>query len=129
MGTSNDYATIIGEYDTYVFEKIELIRGANALLTGVGNSSGTVNYVRKRPTNEDQGEVILSAGSYNTLRGALDYNKVLTEDGTWAARFVVAREDSESHVRDLENERTTLYAPTPVSSALAPRINSIFSKT
>ena len=110
MGTSNDYATIIGEYDTYVFEKIELIRGANALLTGVGNSSGTVNYVRKRPTNEDQGEVILSAGSYNTLRGALDYNKVLTEDGTWAARFVVAREDSESHVRDLENERTTLYA-------------------
>ena len=110
MGTSNDYATIIGEYDTYVFEKIELIRGANALLTGVGNSSGTVNYVRKRPTNEDQGEVILSAGSYNALRGALDYNKVLTEDGTWAARFVVAREDSESHVRDLENERTTLYA-------------------
>ena len=109
IGTSNDYATIIGEYDTYIFEKIELIRGANSLLTGVGNSSGTVNYVRKRPANEDEGELILSAGSYDLRRAALDYNKVLTSDGTWAGRVVAAREDSGSHIRDLENKRTTFY--------------------
>lgn len=109
MGTTNDYATVIGEQDTFMFEKIELIRGANGLLTGVGNSSGTINYVRKRPTNKDEGLINLSAGSYNNLRGAFDYNKVLTKDGDWAGRIVFAKEDKESYLRDLENDRTSVY--------------------
>ena len=108
-GTTNDYASVLGEQDTFMFEKIELIRGANGLLTGVGNASGTINYVRKKPTNKDEGMINLSAGSYSNFRGAVDYNKVLTEDGTWAARVIAVREDKESHIRDLENERTSLY--------------------
>ena len=38
----------------------KLIRGANGLLTGVGNASGTINYVRKRPTNKDGGEALVT---------------------------------------------------------------------
>ncbi|MEC8484615.1 MAG: TonB-dependent receptor plug domain-containing protein, partial [Pseudomonadota bacterium] len=56
LGMTNDYGTVIGQQDTFLFEKIEVIRGANGLLTGVGNASGTINYVRKRPTNEDEGQ-------------------------------------------------------------------------
>lgn len=108
-GTTNDYATVTGEHDTFIYEKIELIRGANGLLTGVGNSSGTINYIRKRPTNEDEGSVNLSVGSYEKRRVALDYNKTFTDDGSWAGRVVVAREEKESHIRDLKNERTTVY--------------------
>ena len=63
LGMTNDWGLVEGQLDTYVFERIELIRGANGLLTGVGNASGTVNYVRKRPTNNDGGEVIATAGS------------------------------------------------------------------
>ena len=110
MGTTNDYATVVGEHDTFMFEKIELIRGANALLTGVGNSSGTINYVRKRPTNIDEGLVSLSAGSYKNLRGAVDYNKILTENGDWAGRIILSKENKESHIRSLENDRTSIYA-------------------
>ena len=110
LGMTNDYGTVIGQQDTFLFEKIEVIRGANGLLTGVGNASGTINYVRKRPTNEDEGQLSLSAGSNNQVRAALDYNKVLTEDGSWAARVVMASEDGESYLRDLENEKTTVYA-------------------
>lgn len=109
LGMTNDYGTVVGQQDTYLFEKIELIRGANGLLTGVGNSSGTINYVRKRPKNEDVGQVEIAGGSYDYVRAALDYNKVFTDNGSWAGRFVVAYQDKDSHLRALNDKRTTLY--------------------
>lgn len=105
----NSYATVVGREDTFLFERIELIRGANGLLTGVGNASGTINYIRKRPTNNDSGEISLSAGSFDFKRAAVDYNKVLTADGAWAGRLVVAHEDSDSFTRDLHDTRTSVY--------------------
>jgi outer-membrane receptor for ferric coprogen and ferric-rhodotorulic acid len=110
LGMSNSWGTIVGQLDTFLFDRIELIRGANGLLTGVGNASGTVNYVRKRPTNTDKGEISVAAGSYNAVRATADINKVLTEDGAWAARVVVAHDDKDSYLRALHDERTNLYA-------------------
>lgn len=109
VGMTNDWGTVVGQMDTFLFERIELIRGANGLLTGVGNSSGTINYIRKRPKNEDGGEINFTAGSYGMLRGAADYNKVFTQDGTWAGRLVVAHEDKDSHLRALNDKRTSVY--------------------
>ena len=109
LGMTNSWGTVVGREDTFLFERIELIRGANGLLTGVGNASGTINYIRKRPKNEDGGLADVTLGSYGLKRVALDYNKVLAEDGSWAGRFVVAHEDKDSWIRDLHNERTSLY--------------------
>lgn len=109
LGMTNSWGTVVGREDTFLFEKIELIRGANGLLTGVGNASGTINYVRKRPTNQDGGEIDVSFGSWNKKRAALDYNKVLTADGSWAGRVVVAHEDKDSYLRALADQRTTIY--------------------
>lgn len=109
LGMTNDWGLVVGQEDTYLFDRIELIRGANGLLTGVGNASGTINYVRKRPTNHDGGEIVVRAGSHDLQRAALDYNKVLTPSGTWAARLVVAHEDKDSYLRALQDRRTTLY--------------------
>ena len=39
-------------------------------------------------------------------RVALDYNKVLTEDGRWAGRLVVAPEENDSYLRALNNKHT-----------------------
>ncbi len=109
LGMSNDWGLVVGQQDAYLFERIELIRGANGLLTGVGNASGTINFVRKRPTNKDGGELVVAAGSYDLARAALDYNKVLLADGRWAGRLVVAHEDQDSHLRALHKRRGTLY--------------------
>lgn len=109
LGMTNDWGLVVGQEDTYLFDRIELIRGANGLLTGVGNASGTINYVRKRPTNTDGGEILVRAGSHDLMRAALDYNKVLTASGSWAARLVVAHEDKDSYLRALHDRRTTLY--------------------
>lgn len=109
LGMTNDWGITTSQLDTFLFDRIEIIRGANGLLTGVGNASGTVNFVRKRPTNKDGGLAVASFGSYDNVRGALDYNKVLTEDGRWAGRVVVAYEDKDSWIRALHDQRTTLY--------------------
>ncbi|WP_077033959.1 TonB-dependent siderophore receptor [Pelomonas sp. KK5] len=109
LGMTNSWGTVVGREDTFLFERIELIRGANGLLTGVGNSSGTINYIRKRPTNTDGGEVGVSFGSWGLKRAELDYNKVLTTDGRWAGRLVVATEDKDSWIRDLHDRRNTVY--------------------
>jgi outer membrane receptor for ferric coprogen and ferric-rhodotorulic acid len=109
LGMSNSWGTVVGQQDSFLFEKIELIRGANGLLTGVGNASGTINYVRKRPSNKDGGEVQLTTGSYGQVRGALDYNKVLTEDGRWAGRLVVTKEDADSYLRAVNTDRSAFY--------------------
>jgi outer membrane receptor for ferric coprogen and ferric-rhodotorulic acid len=110
LGMTNDWGLVEGQLDTFLFEKIELIRGANGLLTGVGNASGTINFVRKRPTNKDGGEIELAGGSNGFKRVALDYNKVLTEDGKWAGRLVVAQEDKDSYLRALGEKRSSIYA-------------------
>ncbi|XHS79703.1 TonB-dependent siderophore receptor [Burkholderiaceae bacterium UC74_6] len=109
LGMTNSWGTVVGREDTFLYERIELIRGANGMLTGVGNSSGTINYVRKRPKNEDGGQLGVSFGSWGMKRAELDYNKVLTQDGAWAGRLVVATEDKDSWIRDLHDKRTSLY--------------------
>ncbi|WP_237701355.1 TonB-dependent siderophore receptor [Hylemonella gracilis] len=109
VGMPNDWGIVTGAMDSFGYEKVEVIRGANGLLTGVGNSSGTINYVRKRPTNVEQGSVGVSYGSWGTTRAEVDYSKPLSDDGRWAGRVVAVREEGGSYLRDLENERTYIY--------------------
>ena len=109
VGMPNNWGTVSGSVETFGYEKIEVIRGANGLLTGVGNAAGTINFVRKRPTNKDEGSIGMSYGSWGTTRVEADYSKRLTEDGRWAGRVVLAREEGKSHLRSNENERTFLY--------------------
>ena len=99
LGTGNDYGTVLGQQDTFLFERIELVRGANGLLTGVGNSSGTINYVRKRPTNEDEAEILFTVGSYNQVRLGVDGNKVLTSDGRWAGLTLAIQKSRLSYLK------------------------------
>ncbi|WP_231495555.1 TonB-dependent siderophore receptor [Hylemonella gracilis] len=109
VGMPNDWGIVTGAMESFGYEKIEVIRGANGLLTGVGNSSGTINYVRKRPTNNEQGSVGVSYGSWATKRIEADYSSPFTEDGRWAGRVVAAREEGGSYLRSYEKERTFFY--------------------
>jgi outer membrane receptor for ferric coprogen and ferric-rhodotorulic acid len=109
VGMPNGWGIVTGAMDSYGYEEIEVIRGANGLLTGVGNAAGTINYVRKRPTNENEGEVGISIGSDSFKRIEADYSVLLTESGSWAARVVAVVEDKESYLDGLSNDRTYLY--------------------
>lgn len=109
VGMPNSWGISTGANDAFGYEKVEVIRGANGLLTGVGNAAGTINYVRKRPTNERQGMFGLGYGSWNTLRAEVDYSAPLTDSGTWAGRVVAAHEHGDSWLRANSNRRDFVY--------------------
>jgi outer membrane receptor for ferric coprogen and ferric-rhodotorulic acid len=109
VGLPNNWGIVTGAMDSFGYEKLEVVRGANGLLTGVGNASGTINFVRKRPTNNEQGSVSFEGGSWDTKRVAADYSTPFTDDGRWAGRTVVAYEDGDSYLRGLSNKRLYTY--------------------
>lgn len=96
------------EYDTALYERVEVIRGANGLFTGAGVPSATVNLVRKRPSKELEASLSATAGSWNMRRGVGDVSVPLSADGSVRSRFVVAYQDSDSF-RDRYREDKTAF--------------------
>lgn len=87
-----------GDLDTALFERVEAIRGANAIMTGVGNPSATINYVRKRPTRELQANATALVGSWGQKRVEADISGPLTRSGNVSARLIFAHEDRDSYL-------------------------------
>ncbi|KAB7769825.1 TonB-dependent siderophore receptor [Xanthomonas maliensis] len=81
------------EYDTVFYDRIEVIRGANGLLTGAGIPSATVNLLRKRPGKVFDASFAASAGSWDFRRMQADVNAPLTDDGRFRSRVVAAWQD------------------------------------
>ena len=88
-----------GDTDTILYERVEAIRGANALLTGVGNPSATINYVRKRPTKDFHLKANAQAGSWNQWRVDGDVSGAVTKDGKLAVRLIFAHDQRDSYLR------------------------------
>lgn len=82
-----------GALDTVLYDRVEVVRGANAIMTGIGNPSATVDYVRKRPTAKTQAEITVSAGSFGEYRGEGDVSGALDAAGTLRGRLIGARDD------------------------------------
>lgn len=100
---------VAGDVDVAGYEKVEAVHGANGLLTGTGNPSGTINYVRKRPTNAFRGGAELTAGSWDRIRGEVDVSGPFSPSGRWAGRLVVAAEDRDSWLDLNSSARTFVY--------------------
>ncbi|HEY7772220.1 MAG TPA: TonB-dependent siderophore receptor [Marinagarivorans sp.] len=94
------------EYDTALYQSIEVIRGANGLISGTGDPSATVNMIRKRPGKAWDTELAASVGSWNTRRVEADITAPLTKDGSVRSRVVVAYQDGDSY-RDRYSEDKT----------------------
>lgn len=91
-------------------ERIEVIKGpASATFSSV-DPGGSINLVTKKPLAEDRKEISLSAGSFSTIRGALDFTGPLNADKTLLYRLNVGYEDSKSF-RDLQYRKGYLISP------------------
>ncbi|MCC7634626.1 TonB-dependent siderophore receptor [Stenotrophomonas rhizophila] len=81
------------EYDTAFYDRVEVIRGANGLLSGAGVPSATVNLLRKRPGKAFDASFAVSAGSWDYRRMEADVTAPLTADGRFRSRVVAAYTD------------------------------------
>ncbi|WP_269791451.1 TonB-dependent siderophore receptor [Stenotrophomonas sp. Iso1] len=82
--------------DSVIYDRIEVVRGATGLTTGAGDPSGTINYVRKRPTDEFAMSANLVLGRWGNQRLEADIGGPVALDGRVRARFVAAKQQSDS---------------------------------
>jgi outer membrane receptor protein involved in Fe transport len=88
----NFYRSII-PMDGYNTDRVEINRGANALLFGVGSPAGIINTSTVSANLQRQrGVVQLSASSYESWRASLDYN-VVPSRGNFAVRIAAVKDD------------------------------------
>ena len=109
IGMPMPYGLIDGDIDSAVYDRIEVIRGANGLLAATGNPSATINFVRKRPTADFNAEAEVSAGSWNNYRLEGDVSGTLNEAGNLRGRVIVVKQDRDSYLDRYQHDKTVLY--------------------
>jgi outer membrane receptor for ferric coprogen and ferric-rhodotorulic acid len=107
VGSPSGRPGVRGELDTALFERVEVIRGANGLMAGAGEPSAVVNFVRKRPTRDARASIGLTGGSWDTYRADGEVSGSLTDNVR--ARVVTAYRDGNSYLDRYEKERGVLY--------------------
>lgn len=102
-GFQNDGATIDGwsyfsfaNVDPVLIERIEVVKGPNAILAPQGIPGGTVNIVSKKPVFSNRGYVSGQVGRYSANRTEVDVNRVVS-DGKLAVRFVGSFQDADDY--------------------------------
>lgn len=58
--------------DMAIYDRVEVLKGATGLLTGMGDPGATINLVRKKPTRALAGSATLGVGSWDTYRAEVD---------------------------------------------------------
>jgi catecholate siderophore receptor len=86
--------------DLYNAERIEILKGPNAMIFGRGGGGGVINRVTERADWTDRREVTVQGGSYDSWRGAVDFGGGLSESA--AVRLNAFYENSDSY-RDYVN--------------------------
>lgn len=97
-----------GDSDSFLYERIDIVRGANGLTTGIGNPSATVNYIRKRPLPALHVNAAAYVGSWNTWRGEADVSAPM--DDNWGVRVFATHEEGNSYLDKYAHNRTAFGA-------------------
>ena len=105
MGMPFVGTVLVGDQDLAEYEQIDVLHGANGLMSGAGNPSATVNFVRKRPTDTFQAQVETSVGSWDSRRVDVDVAGPLTDTGNVRGRFIYSHDKGNSWMDRYSQER------------------------
>ncbi len=93
-------------------ERIEILKGTSGIQSGTSAPGGLVNYVVKRPTQQDLREVRLEASSRASVLAAVDLGGRFGADRAFGYRLNVAAEQLRPLTRSLDGERQLLALAT-----------------
>ena len=102
-----------------LYDRVEVLKGANALMSGAGTPGATVNLIRKKPTRELRALADLSAGSWSNYRAMVDVGGPLNDSGSVRARAVASYQDKHSFVDRYQRRSELAYGT--VEADLSPR--------
>ncbi|MEO6005627.1 MAG: TonB-dependent receptor plug domain-containing protein [Opitutus sp.] len=102
----------------YNIERIEIIKGPNAILVPGGAPGGQFNPITKSPIMKDQQSFTLELAQYIGTAVSTDINRVISKEKGIAARVVAAYWDSEGYQQNMFR-KGYMFAPS-VSFQLSP---------
>jgi len=108
--------------DSINIGRIEVVRGPAALLYGVGNFGGIVNYLPKLPDAKQGGAIGLSIGSYNGRRATLDVTGPVSKTWDFNYRFTGAYEEADDYT---QYRNSSHYFLSPVLSFKPTRTTQV----
>ncbi|RYG13255.1 MAG: TonB-dependent siderophore receptor [Burkholderiales bacterium] len=89
-------------------ERIEILKGTSGIQSGTSAPGGLVNYVVKRPTEQDLRAVRLEATSRSSVLGAVDLGGRFGADRAFGYRLNAAHEQLRPLTRSLDGRRSLL---------------------
>ncbi|HCR98756.1 MAG: ferric-rhodotorulic acid/ferric-coprogen receptor FhuE [Halomonas sp.] len=106
LNTDNRWYFGEGRLNTAIYDRVEVIRGANGLVSGSGNPGASVNFVRKHAeSREFTGSVSGTLGSWDKRGSTVDITTPLTASGNVRARFIGGYEEGGAHL-DRQDKRS-----------------------
>lgn len=91
-------------------ERVEVIKGPASATFASVDPGGSINLVTKKPLAVNRREVSISAGSFSTIRGTLDFTGPLNQSKTLLYRINGAYQEAKSY-RDLIGNKSLLLSP------------------
>lgn len=95
-----------------MYDRVEIVRGASGLISGMGSPSATINLIRKRPTYEGQASITGSAGTWDRYGSGFDVSGPLTESGNVRGRLVADYKTEKAWVDRYKQDTQLLYGIT-----------------
>ncbi|WP_407692625.1 TonB-dependent siderophore receptor [Pseudomonas pisciculturae] len=95
-----------------MYDRVEIVRGATGLISGMGNPAATINLIRKRPTAEARASVTADAGTWDRYGTGVDVSGPLTETGNVRGRLVADYKTEHSWIDRYKQESQLLYGIT-----------------
>ncbi|RBQ31390.1 TonB-dependent siderophore receptor [Arcobacter sp. FW59] len=96
--------------DLIIYDRVEVIKGANGLMTGAGNPAMGMNFIRKHANSKEfKGNIDLSAGSWDNYGASADVSTPLNSDGSVRARIVAKHQDKKSFMDKYKKQTDVIY--------------------
>lgn len=98
------------DIDLSIYDRVEVVKGANGLMTGAGNPAVGLNFVRKHATSKEvKGDLEITGGSWDAYSSMMDVSSPLNKEGTVRGRVVAKHEDKHSFMDGYERKNDVLY--------------------
>jgi len=108
-GVPTDAGLNLFNQNLVIYDRVEVVRGATGLISGLGNPAATINLIRKRPTAAPQTSVNAQFGNWNRRGVGLDISRSLNESGSVRGRLVADYRQQEGWLDRFKEKSGTLY--------------------
>lgn len=98
--------------DMSIYDRVEVVRGATGIMSGLGKPSATINMIRKRPTYDPQATLTAETGNWRRYGSGLDVSGPLNENISIRGRFVADYKNQGAWTSNYKQEKISFYGIT-----------------